>query len=271
MEDITIIKPRKHLPLNFKELYQYRELFWILSVRDIKVRYKQTVFGGLWAIVQPLSTMIIFSFFFGNLAKIPSENVPYPIFSYAGLLLWTFFNNAVNVATSSLINDSRLISKIYFPRIILPTATTFVSVIDYFVAAIILFAMMGFYNIALTPKIFLVIPILFITWMLSCGISFFFSALNVKYRDVKYVVPFFFQLLIFVTPVIYPVSVSGRFKWLLVLNPLSGLIEAHRALFLGTYPIDWTMLIVSVIFTLVLFVTGFLYFKSVERYFADII
>jgi lipopolysaccharide transport system permease protein len=215
--------------------------------------------------------MVIFSFFFGNLAKIPSDGVPYPIFSYAGLLLWTFFSNSVGVASSSLINDARLISKIYFPRIILPIATTFVSIIDYFVASIILFAMMFYYQITLTPKIIFIIPMLFFTWMLSIGISFFFSSINVRYRDVKYVIPFFFQLLIFMTPVIYPVSVSGRFRWLLYLNPMSGYIETHRALILGNYPTDWWMLAISIILTIIIFILGMAYFKKVERHFADII
>lgn len=269
---VTIIKPKAKLSLaDLVEVWNYRELFYILAARDIKVRYKQTIFGGLWAIAQPLFTMIIFSFFFGNLAKIPSESVPYPIFSYSGLLLWMFFNNAVNVASSSLLSDSRLISKVYFPRLILPIATTFVSVVDYFVAGTILVILMWYYKIAFTPMFLLVPIILFFTWMLASGLSLFFSALYVRYRDVKYVIPFFFQLLIFMTPVIYPISVSGRFKWLLQLNPMSGLIEAHRALLLGNYPVDWRILGVAIVTTLALFTFGLLYFKRVERYFADII
>lgn len=272
MNETTIIKPRRgFVSINLKELYRYRELLFILATRDIKVRYKQTVFGGLWAIAQPFLTMIIFSFFFGSLAKIPSENFPYPIFSYSGLLLWTFFSNSVNVATSSLINDARLISKVYFPRIILPISTTFVSLVDYGVAAVVLLGLMLYYQIAITPKILLSLGILLLTMLLASGLGLFFSALNVRYRDVKYVIPFFFQLLIFVTPVIYPVSVSGRFHWILFLNPMSGYIEAHRALWLGNYPVEWGMLGVSVALTVVIFVFGLAYFQSVERYFSDYI
>src|SRR3989344_3172257 len=269
---ITVIKPKAGLSLtDLTELWRYRELFYILAARDIKVRYKQTVFGSLWAIAQPLLTMEIFSFFFGKLAQIPSEGIPYPIFSYSGLLLWMFFNNAVNIASSSLLNDARLISKVYFPRLILPIATTFVSIVDYFVAGSILILMMFFYKVTFHPMILLVPIILFFTWMLSAGLSLFFSALYIRYRDIKYVIPFFFQLLIFMTPVIYPISVSGRFKWLLQLNPMSGLIEAHRVLILGNYPIDWRILLISIVFTIIIFISGLLYFKRVERYFADII
>ena len=269
---ITVIKPKAGLSLtDLTELWRYRELFYILAARDIKVRYKQTVFGSLWAIAQPLLTMAIFSFFFGKLAQIPSEGIPYPIFSYSGLLLWMFFNNAVNIASSSLLNDARLISKVYFPRLILPIATTFVSIVDYFVAGSILILMMFFYKVTFHPMILLVPIILFFTWMLSAGLSLFFSALYIRYRDIKYVIPFFFQLLIFMTPVIYPISLSGRFKWLLQLNPMSGLIEAHRVLILGNYPIDWRILLISIVFTIIIFISGLLYFKRVERYFADII
>ena len=272
MNETTIIKPRRgFVSIDLKELYRYRELFFILAIRDIKVRYKQTIFGGLWAIAHPFLTMIIFSFFFGSLAKIPSENFPYPVFSYSGLLLWIFFSNSVNVATSSLINDARLISKIYFPRIILPISTMFVSLIDYGVAGIVLLGMMRYYQIAITPKILLSTGILLLTMLLSSGLGLFFSALNVRYRDVKYVIPFFFQLLIFVTPVIYPVSVSGRFRWILFLNPISGYVEAHRGIWLGTYPVEWGMVGVSVVLTIIIFVIGLAYFQSVERYFADYI
>jgi len=271
MKEITIIKAKKKISLDIKEIFRYRELFLILAIRDIKVRYKQTIFGGLWAIAQPLSTMIIFSFFFGKLAKMPSEGIPYPLFSYTGLLLWTFFSNSVKVASSSLLNDARLISKVYFPRLILPISTTLVSLIDYFIAALFLIILLKYYSIPFNISIIFSVVILFFTWILSLGMGLFFAALNVKYRDIKYVIPFFFQLLIFVTPVIYPVSVSGKFRWLLFLNPMSGYIEAHRLLIIGSYAIDWMMLGISIISTIIIFILGLFYFKKVERYFADII
>lgn len=271
MKETTVIKAKNEFSLDLKEIFKYRELFLILAIRDIKVRYKQTFFGALWAIAQPLSSMIIFSFFFGNLAKISSDGIPYPVFSYTGLLLWTFFSNSVNVASSSLLNDARLISKVYFPRLIIPISTTFVSIIDYFVAELFLIILLIFYGINIHLSMLFSFVILIFTWILSLGLGMFFAALNVKYRDVKYVVPFFFQLLIFATPVIYPVSVSGRFKWLLFLNPMSGYIEAHRQFLIGNYSIDWVMLSVSIISTILIFIFGLIYFKKVEKYFADII
>jgi lipopolysaccharide transport system permease protein len=272
MSKTTEIKPESKLSFfDAKEVYQYRELFLTLALRDIKVKYKQTVIGALWAIIQPLTTMIIFSFFFGKIAQIPSDGVPYPVFSYSGLLLWMFFANSLSAASQSMISSSNLISKVYFPRLIVPIASTLSNVVDYFIASIILFFLMLFFN--LTPSLGIVLTplVLFLTWMLANGIGFFLTAVNVKYRDVRYAVPFFIQLLIYVTPVIYPISVAGQFKWLVSLNPMSGLIEAHRALILGNQAVNIEMLLVSALITIVIFIFGLYYFKSVERYFADII
>jgi len=239
--------------------------------RDIKVRYKQTVIGGLWAILQPFLTMVVFTVFFGNMLKIESEGVPYAIFSYSGLLLWTYFTNSVSNASNSMITNSNLISKIYFPRILIPLSATLVGLIDYIIASIVVIGLMIYYQFL--PKINIVfLPIIvFFTWMLAAGIGFWFSAINVKYRDVRYAVPFFIQLLIFITPVIYPVSIAGKYTWLLSLNPMTGFIEAHRAMILGHQIINVQLIGISIILTLLIFVTGLMYFKFVERYFADVI
>lgn len=271
MSEVTIIKPKRgFIPIDFKELWQYKELLITLALRDIKVRYKQTVIGGLWAILQPLLTMVIFTFFFGNILKISSEGFPYAIFSYAGLLLWTYFSSSLSSASDSLVANSSLLSKIYFPRIMLPLYSTLSGLLDYAVASIILFGLMFYYKIAFTLYLPLILVVLFFTWMLASGMGFWLSAFNVKYRDVRHALPFFIQMLIFITPVIYPISVAGKFKWLLMLNPMTGFIEAHRAIILGK-ALNVEMMLVSIVLTIVIFITGAIYFKSVERSFADVI
>ena len=272
MDEVTVIKPHKGLlNINIKELFKYRELLWVLSLKEIKVRYKQTMIGGVWAILQPFLTMVVFTIFFGNVAKIPSDGVPYAIFSYSGLLLWTYFANSLSLASMSTVTNAALISKIYFPRILLILSSTFVGIIDYFIAFLIVFGMMVFYNFIPTFYLLLIPVILFFTMVLVSGLGFWLSAINVKYRDVKYAVPFFIQLMIFMTPVIYPVSIAGNYKWLLALNPMTGFIEAHRAMILGHQAIDFGMIGLSIGISIVIFITGIMYFKSVERYFADII
>lgn len=272
MEEIILIKPQKGLPsINLKEIIKYRELFFTLALRDIKVRYKQTIFGGLWAVAQPLATMIVFSFFFGSLAQISSDGLPYPIFSYSGLILWMFFLNSVSLASSSLLNDARLVTKIYFPKLILPLSTTLVCLIDYVIAFFVLVILALFFKIVPNTYIFFLPIIIFFTWLLSSGLGLFFAAVNIKYRDVKFVIPFFFQLLMFASPIIYPTSVSGRFKWLIMLNPISGFIEAHRAIILGHQQINFQMLVISIIFSIIIFIGGAIYFRSLEKRFADII
>ena len=270
--DVTIIKPSKGLlSIDFKELYRYRELFFTLTIKDIKIRYKQTAIGGLWAIIQPLMTMVVFTIFFGNIMKVPSEGVPYAIFSYSGLLLWIYFTNALSASSGSLIANASLVSKVYFPRLIIPLSSTLVGIIDYIIAFFIVFGLMFYYGFVPGIGLLLIPIIVFFTWMLASGIGFWLSAVNVKYRDVQYVIPFFIQLLLFVTPVIYPISIAGKYTWLLMLNPMSGFIEAHRAMILGNQCINFNMLGISILFTLIIFITGIIYFKSVERYFADVI
>lgn len=268
----TIIKPTNKLQfLNIQEIFNYRELLFSLVKRDLQVRYRQTIIGGLWAIVQPLTTMIIFSFFFGHLANISGGGVPYPIFSYAGLLLWTYFTGAITASSASMVASSSLITKVYFPRIIIPIAATITGLVDYAVASLVLIVLMFYYQIIPTAQILLVPLTLLLTWFLAMGMGFWLSAINVKYRDVGYVLPFFIQLMLFVTPVIYPSSIAPNFRSVLALNPMTGIIDAHRAMILGGLPINWGALGISAVLVILIFVTGSAYFKKVERYFADII
>lgn len=270
---VTIIRPKKTFSWrDIAELWTYRELLYFFTWRDLKVRYKQTVIGGLWAIFQPFITMVVFTVFFGKLAGIPSDNIPYPIFVYVGLLFWQFFSGALGDTSNALISNQSIITKVYFPRLILPISAVVTKLIDFGIAALILVGMMFFYGY--TPHLsgLLLVPLLLIiTFMASVGVGLFLSAVNVKYRDVRYALPFFIQILLFVTPVIYPASIAGKFSWLLALNPMTGVIQTARAALLGATPINWLLLGLSFLACLVALVIGVWYFKKVERYFADII
>lgn len=269
---LTIIGAEKRWRfIDFRELWQFRELLYAFVVRDLKVRYKQTLIGVLWAILQPFATMVVFSFFFGTIAKIGSEGVPYPIFSYSGLILWTYFTAALTNASNSMVGAAGLITKVYFPRVVVPISATLTGLVDYFVAFIILLAMLVFFRVVPPLGIIFVPFIVLLTCLLVVGMGLWLSALNVKYHDVKFAVPFFIQLMLFFTPVIYPISIAPTFKNLLMLNPMTGIIEAHRALILGNHSVNLVALGISTIVTILIFVSGVIYFRSVERYFADII
>ncbi len=269
----TVIRPKRTFSWNdVKELWQYRELLYFFSWRDMKVRYKQTAIGVLWAVLQPFLTMVVFTVFFGKLAGIPSDGVPYPIFVYTGLLFWQFFSGALSETSASLISNQSIITKVYFPRLILPISSVITKFIDFLLSALILVAMMFYYGY--TPYLggLLIIPLLLIiTFMASVGLGLFLSAFNVKYRDVRYALPFFIQILLFLTPVIYPASIAGAYSKILALNPMTGVIQTARAALLGATEINWTLLSISAIACFVLLVIGVIYFKKVERYFADII
>jgi lipopolysaccharide transport system permease protein len=256
----------------WQELWQYRELFYFLVWRNIKIRYKQTVLGASWAIIQPLFTMIIFTFFFGRLARMPSDGVPYPIFSYSALLFWTYFAATLNQSGNSLVTNTNLITKVYFPRVALPASSALSGLVDLALASIVLIGMMVYYKIAPSWGIIfwpiLVIPLV----LLALGFGMIFAALNVRYRDVKHILPFIVQIWLFLTPIIYPTSIiPDKFKILLVINPVAGIIEAFRASILPARHMDWGLLATSVAITLLVFVLGMLYFRSTEKHFADII
>jgi lipopolysaccharide transport system permease protein len=270
---ITIIRPKKIFHLSdLREIWQYRELLYFFSWRDLKVRYKQTAIGAGWAIFQPFITMVVFSVFFGGLAKIPSDNVPYPIFVYVGLLFWQFFSSALSDTSNSLITNQAIITKVYFPRLILPISSVITKFVDFLIATVILVGLMFYYDY--TPNLvgLLIIPLLLIiTFMAATGAGLFLAAINVKYRDVRYALPFFIQMLLFVTPVIYPASIAGKYSMFLAINPMMGVIQNARAALLGTAPINWTLLGISSIACFILLLLGIYVFKKVERYFADIV
>lgn len=269
----TIIRPKRIFHLSdLRELWQYRELLYFFTWRDLKVRYKQTAIGAAWAVFQPFITMVVFSVFFGNLAKIPSDGVPYPIFVYTGLIFWQFFSSALGDTSNTLVSNQAIITKVYFPRLILPIASVITKLVDFAVAALIMVGLMFYYGY--TPNIggILLIPLLLIiSFMAAVGGGLFLAAINVKYRDVRYALPFFIQILLFITPVIYPASIAGKYSKLLALNPMMGVIQNARAALLGTAPINWTLLGISFAGCLVLLILGIFVFKKVERYFADIV
>lgn len=267
-----VIKPKRPIGLHLKEIWQFRELFLALTVRDMKVRYKQTAIGVLWAVFQPFILMVVFTIFFGRIAQISTNGVPYPIFVYSGLLFWNYFSNALSAASGSMVANQAIIQKIYFPRIILPTASVVVFLLDFFFSSIIFAGLLIYYHV--TPSItglFLLVPMLLITTLTLLGIGLFFSAVNVKYRDVRYVLPFFIQLLLFVTPVIYPATILGEYKWLLYLNPMSGVIDVFRSTFLSLGSISWPLFGSSILVSTIFFLIGLAYFQKTERYFADLI
>ncbi len=270
---LTVIRPKKIFHLrDLKELWQYRELLYFFSWRDFKVRYKQTAIGAAWAIFQPFITMVVFTVFFGNLAKVPSDGVPYPIFVYVGLLFWQFFSTALSDTSNALIANQSIITKVYFPRLILPVSTVITKLVDFAIAALILVGLMFYYGY--TPHLggLLLLPLLLIiTFMAATGAGLFLSSINVKYRDVRYALPFFIQILLFVTPVIYPASIAGAYSKFLAINPMMGVIQNARAALLGTTPINWILIGTSAIGAAVLLLIGIYTFKKIERYFADIV
>jgi len=273
MSITTIIRPKKTFSLNdLRELWQYRELLYFFTWRDLKVRYKQTAIGAAWAILQPFITMVIFSVFFGKLAQVPSDGVPYPIFVYTGLLFWQFFSSALSDTANVLIGNQSIITKVYFPRLILPVSGVITKFVDFTISSLILVGLMAYYGYMPHLMGFLLVPILLLmTFAASVGGGLVLAAINVKYRDVRYALPFFIQILLFITPVIYPASIAGKWSWLLAFNPMTGVIQSARAILLGTTILNWNLLGLSSIVCLVVLVVGVIYFKRVERYFADIL
>lgn len=271
-EPVVRIRPATSwVALNLGQIWAYRELLYFLIWRDVKVRYKQTVLGAAWAIIQPLFTMLIFTLFFGRLAGVPSDNIPYPVFVYAGLLLWTFFSNALVNGGNSLVSNQNLLTKVYFPRIIIPGATVGAGIVDLAIAFLVLVGLMVYYHVLVTWQVVLVPIILAVTTLLAVGVGMWTSALNVKYRDVRFALPFLIQLWMFVSPIIYPSSfVPAKWHWLLMLNPLTGLIDGFRAALFGQ-AIKWTSLAISIVITLAMLVYAAYVFRRMERTFADIV
>jgi lipopolysaccharide transport system permease protein len=256
----------------FRELWEYRELLFFFAWRDIKVRYRQTVMGALWAIIQPFLTMVIFSLFFGRLANIPSDGLPYPIFSYAALVPWTFFANALAQASKSLVSSANMVKKIYFPRLALPIATVLAGVIDFVLAFIVLLGMMLFYGLVPTVNIIWLPLFLLLALVTSLGVGLWFSAMNVQFRDVQFTIPFLIQAWLFMTPIAYPSSMlSEPWRTVYGLNPMAGVVDGFRWALLGSGTAPGPMMIVSGIVALTLFISGAFYFRRMEQSFADVL
>jgi lipopolysaccharide transport system permease protein len=274
LPELVTIKPVKGwVPLNLKDLWHYRELIYFLTWRDLKVRYKQSVLGVLWALLKPFMNMVVFTIFFGQLAKIPSDGIPYPIFSYTGLLPWGFFAAALEVSARSMLQSGGMVSKIYFPRIIVPLSSVFANLVDFLIAFTILIGMMIYYQI--TPTIHtLWLPVFILLAMITAiGVGLWFSALLVMYRDVNYMLPFITEIWKFVSPVVYSATlIPAKWQWLYSINPMAGVVTGFRWALLGQpETISFSSLAISGAISLLIFISGLYFFRRMERVFADMI
>jgi homopolymeric O-antigen transport system permease protein len=278
-ETVFFIRPsRGFSPINLRELWHFRELIYFMIWRDVKVRYKQTALGAAWAIIQPFCTMVVFTIFFGRLAKVPSDNVPYPIFSYTGLLPWGLFIKALTDAGHSLVAHRSMITKVYFPRLVIPFASVLSGVVDFILALIVLVGMMIYYNMIpngayrlhLTPAVFTLPLFLILALITALGVGLWLSALNVIYRDINYIIPFLTQFWLFITPIAYPSSmIPKRWQLLYAINPMTGVVEGFRWALIGTETAPGPILAVSVTISIIILITGLFYFQRMERTFAD--
>jgi len=267
---IVIQPSRGWVPLRLRELWAYRELLYFFVWRDIKVRYKQTALGAAWAVIQPFFTMVVFSIFFGRLAKLPSDGVPYPVFTYCALVPWTYFATSLTMSSNSLVDHARLITKVYFPRLLVPAASVLAGLVDLAIAAAVLVGMILYYGIVPGPAVVALPAFVLLAAATALGVGLWLSALNVQYRDVRYTVPFLVQFWLFLTPVAYSSSlVPPRWRPLYGLNPMTGVVEGFRWALLGTEP-PKAMLLVSVGSVVLLVIGGLFYFRRMERRFADL-
>lgn len=268
------IKPKEKLNLGIVELFQYRELFYFFTWRDIKVKYKQTVLGFAWAVLQPIIMMVIFTVVFGKIFQDPEiKNIPYPVFAFSGLMLWNIFSSGLTSAGNSMVSNANIIKKIYFPRLIIPVSAVLVSLFDFLMAAIVFIVLLIYYGVHVNVlKSLIFMPTsLIITSISTCGIGALLAALNIKYRDFRYIIPFLVQALIFITPVIYPVSILGDkwLKYIVAVNPMYSAISLFRY---GLFdkPLEINLLIISLISAVIFFIIGIYYFRKTESYFADL-
>lgn len=268
---VVIEQSQTWTPFNVRDLWAYREVLYFLVWRDVKVRYKQAVLGVAWAIIQPLFLMFTFTFFFGRMVKVPTDGIPYPLFIYAGVMPWTFFANALVSSGNSLTGNSNLITKVYFPRLLIPAASTGAGLVDFAMASVLLIVLLPYYGIHLTWSILLYPVLVAMTAMLALAVGIWMSALNAKYRDIRHALPFVIQLWMFATPIIYPLSlVPDQWRWLIKLNPMTGLVEGFRSCLLGR-DIDWSSLGFSVVITVTALICFTYLFRRMEDYFADFI
>ncbi len=269
----VVIRPsRGWIPINFRDLWSYRELLYFLTWRDIKVRYKQTAIGFAWAVIQPVFMMVAFSLFFGTLAKMPSENIPYPLFNYAAVLPWTLFASGITRSSNSLVQDANLIQKVYFPRLLMPLAGILSPLVDFAIAFLILIGLMLYFAYYPGVMMFWILPFLLLELMLALGIGLWLSAINVEYRDVIHAIPFLVQMGLFASPVVYPSTfVPERFQTAYgLINPMAGIIEGFRWAILGTEPPSY-LLIASAAIILIVLISGAFYFRRREKAFADVV
>ena len=271
---MRLIKPKTGvIPIDFSELFRYRELFVFLVWRDILIRYKQTLLGVAWAIIQPLSMMVVFSTIFGGLAKMPSADAPYPIMTYAALIPWNYFANALSMSSNSMISSANLVSKVYFPRIILPSSAAMAGLVDMGISFSILFLLMIYYSVKFQLLILLLPMFTLLALMTALGCGLWLSALNVRYRDVKYIVPFIVSMGLFISPVGFMSDmIPEKWQFLYSLNPMVGVIDGFRWCILGdNFEPYWQGLFFSILAAMALFVSGAYFFKNIERHFADVI
>jgi lipopolysaccharide transport system permease protein len=270
---MVILKPsRGWVSLGLRELWAYRELLYFLVWRDIKVRYKQTILGAAWAIIQPFFTMVIFSIFFGSLAKIPSDGIPYPIFAYAALVPWTFFANGLRHSSTSLVGNASLINKVYFPRLVIPISTVLSGIVDFLLAFAVLLLMMWFYGTVPTVAVAWLPLLLLLALVTALGVGLWLTAMNVQFRDISYIVPFLVQAWMFATPIAYPSSLLEEpWRTIYGINPMVGVVEGFRWALLGTDTAPGPVIYVSVLVAVLIFVSGLFYFRRMERSFADVV
>jgi lipopolysaccharide transport system permease protein len=268
-----VIAPRRGwIAVNLPELWQYRELLFYLVWRDVKVRYKQTVLGGLWAILQPVVTMVVFSIFFGRLARMPSDGLPYPLFSYAALVPWTFFATGLSQSSNSLVSSANLLRKVYFPRLVLPIASVLAGLIDFSLTFLVLLGIMVSYGFIPTTGVVWIPAVMLLALTTSLGAGLWLSALNVQFRDVRYVIPFLVQSWMLATPIAYPSSLLPEFwRPFYALNPMVGVVEAFRWALLGADTAPGPMILVSSAAAVLLLISGAFIFRRMERTFADVI
>ncbi len=270
---IRIAPTNGWVSLRLSELWEYRELLFYMTVRNISVRYKQTVMGAAWAVIQPFLTMVVFSIFFGRMAKIPSDGVPYPIFSYAALVPWTFFSNGLTSASNSLVGGANLLKKVYFPRLAMPISSVLSSGVDFVLAFMVLLIMMFYYGISPTANIVWLPLLLLLAFTTSLGASLWLSAMNVQFRDVKYALQFIVQFWMFATPIVYPASLieNPLMRAVYAINPMVGVVEGFRWALIGTDTAPGRMVLVSSATAVALLIGGLFYFRRMERTFADVV
>jgi len=254
-----------------KDLLHYRDLLYFLVKREVTVRYKQTLLGAAWAVLQPFMTMVVFSIFLGRFAGVPSDNIPYPVFAYLGLLPWTYFSGSVNRCSASIVANQSLLGKVYFPRMLIPMSSTLAALVDFAIAASVLVGLMLWYGLIPAATAVVYLPLTALTAMLALGVGMWLASLNVQFRDVQHATPFLLQLWMFATPIVYPASlVPDAYRFVYELNPMAGIIAAYRAAALGN-PIDWASLGVSAVVAVLFLITGWWQFRRMDRHFADIV